>query len=116
MLEKGNLISPIIYLTDEDYKLINNSYNLSVSTGTINVEIIKKILNDESFFSKTVDFFNNKIDKFILVYKKDNYVEKIINLNRSYIIYGILKYFEESNQYQREIKSSEKERYQILEQ
>ncbi len=111
MTKEKDVFSPFIYLSREDYELISNSSIISVNDGVISTEIIKRILNDDEYFEKVKNYFNNVIDRFILIYKKDNHIVKIFTLKKMDIIEGIHKYF--NNGY--EVSEKEQERYCELE-
>ena len=86
---------PIIYLSDEEYNLINNNRSIESVNTTISAELINKILNDNYYYSKIVSFFNSNKDKFGFIYKKNGKTEKIISLTKIDIVVALNNYLNE---------------------
>ena len=98
---------PIIYLTDEEYKLISGSRTVNTVDNTVSIELLKKILKDENFFLKVDAFFQSNKDKFGFIYK-DNVTKKIISLTKIDIVVALNNYI---SQY-KDVTQEELLRYQ----
>ena len=113
MINDKTAYSPLIYLTDEQYEIINNSHNVFARDGTMNVGLIKTILEDNYFF-KVVDFFNNEIDRLLILYRNNGRVEIVETLKKVDTVYAISNYFRECLLLKKGINPEEKNKYEKL--
>lgn len=83
---------PILYLTDDEFNLINNSDREESINTSISIELLKKILTDDIYFAKINDFFQSNKDKFGFIYKRNGKTEKIISLTKIDIVVALNNY------------------------
>ena len=86
---------PIIYLTDNDFELINNGLSIKTVDGIVSLELIRKILYDDNYYAKIYNFFLSNKNKFGFIYKKNDKTEKIISLKKIDIVEAMRNYINE---------------------
>ena len=90
-------INNTVFVSEEDYRIINRSRQIYLKTNFVSSEFIRRILIDNVYFKYALKYLNGDIDEFKVAYINHGDIIGRIGYTRSEIVLALNIYMKENN-------------------